>query len=85
MVINRLMKLTEVLHTTGLGRSTLYVLISENKFPKQVQLTQRSVAWPQDEVQNWVLERIEERDKSNTQANYNQSQTPRLSPGFKLN
>lgn len=66
MVTNRLIRLSEVIATTGLPRSSLYLLIAENEFPKPVKLSKRTVAWPQDEVQNWIMERIEERDNANS-------------------
>ncbi|MBM2567381.1 AlpA family transcriptional regulator, partial [Pseudomonas sp. AF1] len=55
-------RLQEVMATTGLARSTIYKLISESTFPKPVPLGGRSVGWVEEEVQDWVLERIEERD-----------------------
>ncbi|HBP1718579.1 TPA: helix-turn-helix transcriptional regulator [Pseudomonas aeruginosa] len=58
----RIIRLQEVMATTGLARSTIYKLISEGTFPKPVPLGGRSVGWVEEEVQDWVLERIEERD-----------------------
>lgn len=50
----RLIRLPEVLQRTGLSRSALYRLIKSGNFPSQVQLTQRSVAWPEQQVLRWV-------------------------------
>ena len=47
---------------TGLGRSTLYKYIADKTFPKPAKLGKRSVAWVESEVQDWILDRIEERD-----------------------
>lgn len=47
---------------TGLGRSTIYNYIADGSFPKPVSLGARAVAWVESEVQDWILERIEERD-----------------------
>jgi prophage regulatory protein len=58
----RLLRLKEVLNRTGLGRSYTYRLIAEGKFPKSVPLGGRSVAWVEEEVEEWILARIEERD-----------------------
>lgn len=58
----RLMRLPEVTKVTGLGRSSIYEKISEGTFPKSVPLGGRAVAWVSDEVEAWILERIEERD-----------------------
>jgi len=58
----RFMRLTEVIRDTGLGRSSIYKRIAEGEFPKPVPLGGRAVGWVSDEVEAWILERIEERD-----------------------
>ena len=58
----KLMKIKEVMDCTGLGRSTLYNYISEELFPKPVSLGTRSVAWVESEVEEWILEKIAQRD-----------------------
>jgi len=52
-----LLRLPAVLRTTGLGRSTLYRLISERAFPPPVKLARRAVAWRQEEVHRWASAR----------------------------
>jgi prophage regulatory protein len=56
----KIIKLKAVMDSTGLGRSTVYNY--KNQFPKPVSLGARAVAWVESEVQDWILERIEERD-----------------------
>ena len=58
----RFMRLTEVIRDTGLGRSSIYKRIAEGEFPKPVPLGGRAVGWVSDEIEAWILERIEERD-----------------------
>ncbi|MDI3323389.1 AlpA family transcriptional regulator [Pontibacterium granulatum] len=58
----RLIKLKEVMNTTGLARSTIYKYISEGAFPKPVSLGERAVAWVESEVSDWILDKIEKRD-----------------------
>lgn len=58
----KLIKLKEVIEITCLTKATIYRMIAEGKFPKQVPLGERSVAWVGEEVLNWIAERIEERD-----------------------
>ena len=58
----RFMRLTEVIRDTGLGRSSIYKRIAQGEFPKPVPLGGRAVGWVSDEVEAWILERIEERD-----------------------
>ncbi|WP_437884441.1 helix-turn-helix transcriptional regulator [Pseudomonas sp. LRF_L74] len=58
----RIIRLKEVIDSTGLARSTIYKYIGEGTFPKPVSLGERCVAWVESEVQDWILARIEERD-----------------------
>lgn len=42
-----------VVRMTGLGRSTIYRLIAENKFPGPVRVGDRAVAWRQVDLEKW--------------------------------
>ena len=42
-----------VIEITGLGRSTIYRLIAENKFPEPVRVGNRAVAWRQSDLEKW--------------------------------
>ncbi|PWU27494.1 AlpA family transcriptional regulator [Pseudomonas sp. RW407] len=59
----RIIRLKEVMGSTGLARSTVYKYVSEGVFPKPVSLGDRCVGWLESEVHNWILERVEERDR----------------------
>lgn len=63
----RIIRLHDVIACTGLGRSSIYSFISENKFPKPVSLGERAVGWVDSEVNEWILERIEMRDEQLSQ------------------
>lgn len=52
------MKLNEVIRITSLSRTTIYRLISEGEFPKQVSLGGRSVAWVESEINEWMEEKV---------------------------
>ncbi|NMZ76638.1 AlpA family transcriptional regulator [Pseudomonas nitroreducens] len=58
----RIIRLKEVIDSTGLARSTIYKHIGEGTFPKPVPLGDRCVGWVDSEVHDWILARIEERD-----------------------
>jgi prophage regulatory protein len=58
----RIIRLKEVIDSTGLARSTIYKYIAEGTFPKPVSLGDRCVGWVDSEVHDWILARIEERD-----------------------
>ncbi|MCG8391800.1 MAG: AlpA family transcriptional regulator [Pseudomonadales bacterium] len=59
----RIMRLKEVMETTGLGRSSIYKYAQEGAFPKPVSLGGRSSGWVSDEVEEWVVEQITLRDE----------------------
>jgi prophage regulatory protein len=52
--IDRLLRLDEVLHATGIGRNTVYRRIKEGTFPKQVRIGPNSVGWRQSEISQWM-------------------------------
>lgn len=54
---NRIYRLREVQELTGLKRSTIYQMIFEGRFPKQVRLGLRSVGWHSDQIQDWLNSR----------------------------
>lgn len=55
-------KLSAVMAQTSISRSHIYALIEKGEFPKQVTLSERSVAWVESEVQDWIDARIAARD-----------------------
>lgn len=52
--VTRLIRLKEVQHRVGLGRSTIYRWMAEGKFPKPVQLGGYAVAWSEEEIHEWI-------------------------------
>jgi prophage regulatory protein len=47
------LRLPSVIRVTGLGRSTIYRLMAEQKFPCPVRLGPRAVAWRRSEIEAW--------------------------------
>ncbi len=60
----RLIRLKEVMNVTGLARATVYKYIKQSQFPASVSLGDRAVAWVESEVEEWILDKIEERDEA---------------------
>lgn len=52
-------KLPEVISLVGLKTTTIYKMANEGKFPKQVKLGARSVAWIKSEVLQWNQEKAQ--------------------------
>lgn len=54
-----ILRLPAVKARTGLSRSTIYLRISEGRFPKPVSLGGRAVGWVEAEVNEWLDQQIE--------------------------
>lgn len=57
----RFLRLKEVQHQVGLGRSAIYDAIAKNQFPKPYSLVDggRAVGWASDEIASYVDSRIQ--------------------------
>jgi prophage regulatory protein len=58
---DRLIRLHEVLHLTGLGRSVLFELQQKGTFPHSIHIADtRAVAWSEAQVQQWIAKQVEQ-------------------------
>lgn len=57
-MVNTILRLPAVKARTGLSRSTIYLRISEGKFPSPVSLGGRAVGWVETEVDEWLNNQI---------------------------
>lgn len=55
----RILRLPAVRRRTGLSRSSIYLRISQGRFPKPISLGERSVGWVESEVNDWLTRMIE--------------------------
>ena len=55
-----ILRLPKVKAITGLSRSTIYLRMTEGKFPQQISLGSRAVGWINSEVIDWIEHRISE-------------------------
>ena len=63
-MIKRIYRLPDVINITGLSRSSIYLRISTNEFPKPVKLGRRAVGWPEDTIIAWQAKMMEAQDES---------------------
>ena len=47
------LRMPTVVRLTGLGRTTIYRLIADHKFPSPVRLGPRAVAWRRSDLDRW--------------------------------
>ncbi|WP_166257679.1 helix-turn-helix transcriptional regulator [Marinobacter salicampi] len=62
----RILRLPSVKSLTGLSRSTIYLRISQGKFPQPIALGGRTVGWIEEEIDNWLDEAIDQRERLNS-------------------
>jgi prophage regulatory protein len=55
----RALRLRQVCQLTGLGRSMIYQMQSEGRFPRSIKLGERAVGWLESEVNDWLATRID--------------------------
>ncbi len=54
MDIDRIIRMKELTSIVGLSRSTIYRLIQEDKFPKQIHLSVRTAGWRLSVINEWI-------------------------------
>src|ERR1700675_1034551 len=54
----KILRLPQVCGLTGLGRSVIYQMEADLRFPKRIKLGTRAVGWLEQEVHAWLLKRI---------------------------
>lgn len=57
----RILRRAEVEAKTGFKRAHIYSLMQQGKFPKALRLGVRAVGWDSAEIDQWILERLQER------------------------
>lgn len=55
----RLISRKQVEQITSLSRSSIYLLMSQGRFPKPIQIGEQRVAWVIEEINAWVEDRIQ--------------------------
>ncbi|CNJ08168.1 helix-turn-helix transcriptional regulator [Yersinia vastinensis] len=65
MTTRRFIRLPEVMNKTGYSRAWIYRLISEGRFPSQVKIGMRAMAFIESEIDEWIVQMIDlSRNKS---------------------
>ncbi len=56
----RLIRLPEVMDRVGLSRSSIYQYIQQGRFPAQINLGSRCVAWNSEDIDAWIQEKVDQ-------------------------
>jgi prophage regulatory protein len=57
MTEDRYIRIKELSAMLGIAKSTIYRLVKEDKFPKQIKLTERTVVWRLSVINKWVADK----------------------------
>ena len=57
-IVMKFIRRKTVEELTGLSRSSIYAMMSEGTFPKQIRIGRRAVVWRQEDIENWINEKI---------------------------
>lgn len=51
---NKFIRIQAVENLTGMGKSTLYKMMADGDFPKNIKLTRRLSVWDENSVLDWI-------------------------------
>ena len=63
-MIKKIYRLPEVMTIIGLSRSSIYLRMSTNEFPKPIKIGRRAVGWTEDSIITWQSSIMEANDES---------------------
>ena len=52
--LDRMLRIADVLEVVGIGRSTLYKMVADGRFPRPVRVGLRASRWRQSDIQQWM-------------------------------
>ena len=58
IIILKFLRRPQVERLTGLSLSTIYAMVADGSFPKQVKIGRRAVAWREADIDDWMLSRV---------------------------
>ena len=63
-MIKKMYRLPEVMNMTGLSRSSIYLRVSTDEFPKPLKIGRRAIGWPEESIIAWQAKMMEAQDES---------------------
>ncbi len=56
--MSKFLRITSVIEKTGLAKSTIWLWVSENKFPQPIKLSPRITVWEEDKINKWMKQKL---------------------------
>lgn len=57
--MQRFIRINDVMRKTGLAKSTIWLWVKEDKFPKPIKLSPRVTVWEELDIENWMKKIIQ--------------------------
>ena len=57
--MKKLLRMKQVCERTGVSRAGIYRLLETDDFPRPVRITERSIGFPEEEIEEWITQRME--------------------------
>ena len=54
--MSNFLRITDVMKMTGIAKSTIWLWVKEEKFPKPIKLSPRITVWDEDSIRKWQEE-----------------------------
>lgn len=54
----RIVRMPETEKKTGYSKASIYRLMAEGNFPKQIKLGARAIGWIESDIDNWILSKV---------------------------
>ncbi len=56
--MSKFLRITDVVKKTGLGKSTIWLWVKENRFPKPIKLSVKVTVWDEEKVDSWMKSQV---------------------------
>lgn len=56
--MNNFLRIKDVMKKTGIVRSTIWLWVSEGKFPKPIKLSPRITVWEHQKIDEWIRQKL---------------------------
>ena len=57
----RFLRLSQVIEMTGVGKTFIYTHMEKGNFPRQIQISPRTVVWLEQDIIDWMEKKIQRR------------------------
>ncbi|NQY20848.1 MAG: AlpA family phage regulatory protein [Campylobacteraceae bacterium] len=56
--MNNYLRIKKVMKLTSIARSTIWLWVKENKFPKPIKISPKITVWEKDKIQEWIQNKM---------------------------